>query len=226
MARMRRLTVMWLAHWVRSRAGRAGRLFRDRLTAPDYDVYVRELARATLLNRVRVLAWCLLPDEVNLIGWPERPDSLARALAEANRRYARYYNRATRTKGALFAARYQCCVLDWPELAQAVRAVEAAPVRAGLVNKVWHWPWSSAGRRCRKVKRDPLVAEHNLWLFGRHWRSFFYEEYDEEMERRIRRCLRSGRPAGNEWFVAGVERFTGRKVLRPRRGPKGKEEEE
>ena len=210
---------MGIAHWARARAGRAGRLFRERLQAPDFDVYVRELARATLFNRVNVLAWCLLPDEVDLVGWPERRDSLARAMAEANRRYTRYYNRATKTRGALFEGRYQSCALDWPELAQAVRSVEALPVRRGLVQKVWHWPWSSAGRRCRKVKSDPLVEEHNLWLFGRHWRSFFYQEYDDELNRKILRCLKAGRPAGNEWFVAGVERFVGRPLAKKRTGP-------
>ena len=213
---------MGIAHWARSRAGRAGRLFRERLEAPDFDVYVRELARATLLNRVNVLAWCLLPGEVNLVGWPERRDSLARAMAEANRRYTRYYNRATKTRGALFEGRYQSCALDWPELAQAVRSVEALPVRRGLVKKVWHWPWSSAGRRCRKVPRDPLVEEHNLWLFGRHWRSFFYQEYDDELNRKILRCLKAGRPAGDGRFIAAVERIFGRKMMPGKRGPKGK----
>ena len=225
MGRLRRAVVVGVAHWARSRGRRVARLFRDRLEAPDFDVYARELARAALLKGVHVLAWCLLPGEVNLVGWPERRDSLGAALAEANRRYTRYFNRATRTKGALFEGRFKCCALDNPELAQAVRSVELAPVRRGLVNKAWHWPWSSAGRRCHKVRRDPLVAERNLRRFGRHWRSFYYQEFDSVLDRKIERCLKSGRPAGDEWFVAGVERATGSTLARKRPGPRGKGEE-
>ena len=59
----------------------------------------------------------------------------------------------------------------------------------------------------------PLAAE------VRDWRRLLSEEEDEEAVAALRSHLRTGRPLGDEGFVAGLEKSLGRPLHRRKPGP-------
>jgi len=112
--------------------------------------------------------------------------------------------------------------MDEPYLLATARYVELNPVRARLVADPCEWPWSSArahivGRDDQLVKVAPLLG-----MIG-DWRAFLKSAMPEEELRDIRRHARTGRPLGDESFLARLEEMVGR-VLKPqKRGPKPKQ---
>ena len=47
----------------------------------DHQMYLDLLARDACKERLRIHAWCLMPNHTHLIATPERPDSMAAALS-------------------------------------------------------------------------------------------------------------------------------------------------
>lgn len=79
MARLSRITVPGLPHYVTQRGNRWQMLF----TEPDDYALYRERCRA---NSVSCWAYCLMPNRVHLILAPSTADGLSRAVGEAHRR--------------------------------------------------------------------------------------------------------------------------------------------
>jgi len=80
-----------------------------------------------------------------LIAVPKDLQGLARGIGEAHKRYSRMRNFDEGVLGYLFQGRFGSCVLEEKHLVAAVRYVERNPVRAGIVNVAWEYPWSSVG---------------------------------------------------------------------------------
>jgi putative transposase len=90
------------------------------------------------------------------------------------------------------------------------------------VSNPWDWPWSSA-RAHLAAKDDQLVKVAPLLAMIGDWRAFLRSAMPEDELRDIRRHARTGRPLGDEAFLARLEDMVGR-VLKPqKRGPKSKE---
>lgn len=189
-------------------------IFRD---DEDRKMYLEFLAIETARFDVEILAWCLMTNHVHLIAAPGDEKGLAKAVGEAHKRYTRMRNFAEGVRGYLFQGRFGSCVLDEKHLWAAARYVERNPVRAGMVGRAWEYRWSSARYHVGARKTDPLVRDRDLWGTVSDWRGYLVEE-DEESERSLRGATRTGRPWGDEKFVAKVERLTGRDLSRGRPG--------
>jgi putative transposase len=84
------------------------------------------------------------------------------------------------------------------------------------------WPWSSA-RAHLAGKDDQLVKVAPLLAIIGDWGAFLNSAMPEEELSDIRHHTRTGRPLGDETFLARLEGMVGR-VLKPqKRGPKPKE---
>ena len=189
-------------------------IFRD---DEDRKMYLESVARETVRFEVEILAWCLMTNHVHLIAVPADEKGLAKALAEAHKRYTRMRNFAEGVRGYLFQGRFRSCVLDEKHLWAAVRYVERNPVRAGMVRKAWDHAWSSAAYHVGERESDPLVKDRDLGGRVGNWREYLGGE-DAEVEDGLRRATRSGRPWGDEKYVAKAERLTGRDLSRGRPG--------
>jgi len=166
---------------------------------------------------VDVLAWCLMTNHVHEIALPGDEKGLARAIGEAHKRYSRMRNFQEGVRGYLFQGRFGSCVLDERHLVAAVRYVERNPVRAGLVENAWEYPWSSAAFHVGDRDDDPLVRDRGLWGLVDNWREYLLAE-DREAEKGVRRATRTGRPWGDEDLMAELERKTGRDLRKGRAG--------
>lgn len=211
MARTARAVVPGFPHHVTQRGVRSMDVFfgdADRLE------YLRLMAAFGGGAGLRFVSWCLMSNHVHLIVVPERADSLPRGIGEAHRRYTRLVNFAQGVRGHLFQARFFSCALDERHAVAAVRYVERNPVRAGLVDEAWEWPWSSAAYHVGAADKDPLLEDREWFGLAADWRGLLSVEVAEAAG--LRRHVRTGRPLGSARFVAEAERVLGRR-LRPRK---------
>ena len=180
-------------------------------------MYLECVARETIRFKVEILAWCLMTNHLHLIAVPHDEKGLAKALGEAHKAYTRMRNFAEGVRGYLFQGRFGSCVLDEKHLWAAARYVERNPVRARMVRKPWTYPWSSAAYHVGEREHDPLVKDRDLWGMVGDWRKYLGHE-DDEAEVQLRRATRTGRPWGDDRYVAKVEKLTGRDLSRGRPG--------
>ncbi len=144
------------------------------------------------------------------------------AVGEAHQRYTRRINFRQKWRGYLWQGRFASFVMDEPYLLAAARYVELNPVRARLVACAGDWPWSSA-RAHLAGRNDCLATVAPLLAMVGDWNDFLRSAVPEHELKDIRRHGRTGRPLGDETFVARLEELAGR-VLKPqKRGPKCKD---
>lgn len=207
MGRIARVVVPDCAHHVTQRGVRAMSVFRN---DDDRQLYIALLVEQAKKHRLSFLAWCLMTNHVHLVVVPETSESLAIALGEAHRQYTWRVNRRDGVTGWLFQGRFYSCPLDEVHGMAAVRYTERNPVRAGLAEHAWDYPWSSAAFHVGERKDDPLVKDCDLMGSPSEWRKWLAT--DPRETEALRRAARTGRPCGSKSFVSRLERRTGRRL--------------
>ena len=219
MARLARVVIPGLPHHITQRGNRRQQTF---FNEGDYAAYLELMTEWCREQGVEIWCYCLMPNHTHSIAVPSWEDGLRSAIGETHRRYTRRINFREKWRGYLWQGRFASFVMDEPYLLAAARYVELNPVRARLVSKAEDWPWSSArahlaGRDDQLVKVAPLLG-----MIG-DWRAFLNSAMSEADLSDIRHHTRTGRPLGDETFLARLEGMVGR-VLKPqKRGPKPKD---
>jgi putative transposase len=106
-----------------------------------------------------------------------------------------------------------------PYLLTAARYFELDPVRVGLVDTPSRYRWSSAaapvhGRDDAPVRVSPLIK------LAPRWRGFLARVIREEDIKFLRAHEHTGRPLGDEEFLAKLEQNLGRTLRWQKPGPK------
>lgn len=218
MPRMARVVLPHYPHHVTQRGNRRQQTFFSDL---DYQQYMLLIRQSMEVAHVRIWAYCLMPNHVHIVAVPEREDSLARLFRSAHLKYTRNINRREGWQGHLWQERFHSTIMDESHLIAAVRYVELNPVRANLVASAEGWPWSSA--RAHLARRDDILVEVAPMLSrANDWSAYLMEDAHSNYIDRIRECSRSGRPAGDEKFLASIEAITGRTMHKRKPGRKPK----
>lgn len=90
----------------------------------------------------RCHAYCLMTTHYHLVIEAELTD-LSRGMARLNSMYARAFNNRHERFGHVFAGRFSSYVIESEQhYEEAIRYVLENPVRAGLCDEAWSWPWS------------------------------------------------------------------------------------
>jgi hypothetical protein len=110
-------------------------------------------------------------------------------------------------------------VLDELYLLTAAPYVELNPTRAGLVKAPSRYRWSSAAAHVRG-RDDILVRVAPLLKSAPPWRGFLARAIPEEDIKLLRAHESTGRPLGDEEFLATLEENLGRILRRQKSGPK------
>jgi putative transposase len=215
MARLARVVVPHLPHHVTQRGNRREAIF---FADGDHEVYCTLLAEQARRFQIEVWAYCLMPNHVHLILVPKRADSLGNAVGEAHRRYTNFVNARAGWTGHLFQRRFASVVLDDSHLRAAVCYVSSNPVRAGLAAQAEDWPWSSV--RAHLAGRDDTLAKVDPVLELMPDFSELLKQDCDQTFAVLRRAERTGRPAGPEEFVVGLEHLLGRPIARRSPGRK------
>ncbi len=209
MARMPRLVVPDYPHHVTQRGARKQRTF---FSEHDYKMYLELLGNARERAGADIWAYCLMPNHVHLVVVPQRRETLAALFRLAHRTYTLAINAREGWQGHLWQERFHSFVMDEAHLLAAVRYTELNPVRAGLCKTPGDWPWSSyrahvIGENNNVVNVEPMLDRVDNW--PRYVRT---ERDDDARFEHLRERSRTGRPAGNEGFVARLETLVGRSL--------------
>jgi putative transposase len=183
----------------------------------DRRAYLLFLSEEADRNGLDILAWCLMTNHVHFVAVPYSETSLARGFGEAHRRYTRMKNFAQGVRGYLFQGRFNSSVLDEKLLLAAVRYVELNPVRAAMAPSAWDYPWSSAAFHTGRMDSDPLVKERTLSGLITDWEEYLAGGMSQEHDQ-LRMATQTGRPAGDETFIAKVADLTGRDLRKGKPG--------
>jgi putative transposase len=183
----------------------------------DREAYLKFLAKQGRVCGVEYLAWCLMTNHVHLVAIPSTESSLARGIGEAHKSYTRMINFREGWKGFLFQGRFFSCPVEPSRLLSVVRYVLQNPVRAGLVERAWEYPWSSAQWMTGDRRDDPLVKQLRPLAEISEWETFL--KVDDDANTSVRKHTRTGRPFGDESFIANVENALGRSLCKRKPGP-------
>jgi REP element-mobilizing transposase RayT len=171
-------------------------------TASDYQAYLDRLARYHQLCRVRLWAYCLMPNHVHLL--VETADvPLSAFMQRLQQSYTQYFNQTHCKVGHLFQGRYKAIVCEQDRyLLALIRYIHLNPVRAKLVTQPDAYPYS--GHSVYRDGRATAVLDPapGLAVFGspRAYRQFVREGMGEGHQADYY-AVRDQRFLGTERFV-------------------------
>lgn len=123
-------------------------------------------------------AYCLMGNHYHLmLHTPE--GKLQRIMQHVNGRYTQHFNRSEHRDGALFRGRYRAVLVDaeayWLELS---RYIHRNPLKAGLVDELAAYPWSSYRAYCGLEKSPEwLTTDFILKAIGQRNRHRGYAAF-------------------------------------------------
>jgi REP element-mobilizing transposase RayT len=168
---------------------------------------------------MRVAAYSLMTTHYHLL--VQTPDAnLARCMRHINGVYTQRYNKRNGSDGTLFRGRYKSILIDADSyLLEIVRYIHRNPLRAGIVDKLKDYPWSSHRDYISKSKKGEwLHRDYILDMFSkvkslqiRAYKEFISTEEPREI---MQHYSRENVPSmlGSEKFVDWVKfRFSKKK---------------
>lgn len=103
-------------------------------------------------TRVKIIAYCLMPNHFHLLLKPAREDGIASFIADVSNSYTRYFNLKYDRIGSLLQGTFKATEVDCGEsFLQVSRYIHLNPVRSyytnpdGKINKPEDYPYSSYG---------------------------------------------------------------------------------
>jgi putative transposase len=205
MPRIARVVAVGLPHHITQRGNYQQEVF---LNADDRKEYLAWIKEYSIKYGLFILAYCLMQNHVHFIAIPAESDSLARTFNTAHMRYSQYFNKKLKQRGHLWQGRFYSCVLDESHLTLAARYIERNPVRAGLVEKPWQWPWSSALTHVNK-KENGLIELGDLFkiidMSCGSWVRYIDSTEEQGFLQNIRKHTFAGRPLGAAAFIESLE---------------------
>lgn len=214
MARLSRLVVPGLTHWVRQYAIAERALFTDSLESAYFVDLLRQGAREFGLE---VYAYGLQSNYFEVLCGPQTPDSLAKTLQWLGRRYVAWYNRRYQRTGALWQGRYRSVVLEpgmWPLVAMMAMETGAAEPLG-----------SSQAHHLGLQAQNWLVDPAEFWALGNTpyerqaaYQTLIDEGLDRSQKSALDQAIVSGWPLGSSRWLNELATVTGRRVRPVARG--------
>ena len=222
MPRRPRLAAGDLAYHVLNR--RVGRLPLFEKPA-DYAMFENTLAEAQASSRIRIAAYCLMPNHWHLLLWPRHDGELSEVLRWITVTHTQRWHAHHKTAGTgpVYQGRFKSFPVQTDEhFLTVARYVERNALRAKLVDRAQDWRWSSVWRR---AQGDAKVAS---WLSDwpverpRDWVARVNRPQTTSELEALRLSVQRGRPFGEDaWVRRLVRRFGLESTLTPRGRPKG-----
>jgi putative transposase len=191
----------------------------------DYVAFEKILAEAYDQARIRIAAYCLMPNHWHLLLWPRRDGELSEVLrwitvTHTQRWHAHHQSSGT---GPVYQGRFKSFPVQTNEhFLTVARYVERNARRARLVTRAEDWRWSSLWRRGQG--NSMLTAWLSDWPVERprDWAARVNRPDTPAELEAVRLSVQRGRPFGAEsWVQRMVKRFEMESTLRPRGRPKG-----
>lgn len=187
----------------------------------DFLAFERVVEQSLRTCRMRLCAYCLMPNHWHFVVWPERDGDLAAFMHHVTNTHVKRWkeHRHEIGYGHLYQGRYKCFPVETEDyFYQVVRYVERNALRANLVERAESWPWSSLRRPQRENR--PILSP---WPLPRpaDWAQIVNQPQTEAELEALRSCVNRSRPFGHPNWVADTAKRLGLEwTLRPRGRPK------
>jgi len=214
MPRTARAAVGGLCYHVINRGNAPGEVFHK---PEDYAEFCRLLQEAA--ERMRVLAYCLMPNHFHLVLWPRHDGDLSRFMQWLLTAHVRRYHRHYRSGGHVWQGRFKAFPIQQDDhLLTVLRYIERNPLRAGLVARAEDWLWSSL--RGRGAAEGGVPMDASPVPLPPPWARWVNEPMTDAEVESLRRSVNRGMPFGTEgWTRRMAERLGLEASLRPRGRP-------
>ncbi len=107
----------------------------------DFHAFVRLIGQASARIKMRVLAYCLMPNHFHLALWPEQDGHLSRWMHWLLTAHVRRYRKVHQGSGHIWQGRFKAFPIQEDDhLLTVIRYIERNPLRAGLVGRAEEWP--------------------------------------------------------------------------------------
>ena len=199
----------------------------------DYREFLKLMAAACERLPLRLLAYCLMPNHVHFVLWPQEDGEVSRWMQWLMTTQVRRHHRRHGSDGHLWQGRFKAFPIQRDaHLLSVLRYVERNPLRAGLVARAEDWPWSSLGTSDPADPADPAAAADgfdpalepplNAGPLPRplNWRDWVNEAEDPGQLSALRHSVNRGAPWGTPiWTRRTAARLGIGPSLRPRGRP-------
>lgn len=223
MARLPRLTAPGYPHHVIQRGNNRQTIFR---ADKDYQFMLDLLLENAVKFDVAVHSYVLMGNHFHLLATPERVDSLPGMMQAVGRRYVRWFNDLQGRSGTLWEGRYKSTLVQTEAyLLTCMAYIDLNPVRAGLVEHVRDYPWSSHGHYIGQ-RVDKLVTAHAMyWALGNtpFEREAAYAQWVQQgittqQREALTQATLKGWALGDTDFVANLQKSTVRRAVKAQAG--------
>ena len=128
----------------------------------DRDYFLRLVSKYKLTCDAKVFHWVLMGNHYHLL-IEVAYDNLRSFVGGIQQSCAQYHHRMYRTSGVFWQGRFKSKPVEIGSyLVSCGRYIERNPIRAGLVEIPWDFPWSSAAHYVKKVADG--VTDTNPYL--------------------------------------------------------------
>jgi putative transposase len=166
----------------------------------DYAAFLSLMDEARERCKLSVLAACLMPNHIHLVVMPDNDSDLKKWMHWLFTAHVRRHHAKHKSTGCLWQGRFKSFIVQKDQhLVTVLRYVERNPLRAGLVSRAEHWPWSSL--RWRQVAgASERLAQSPVALPG-NWIEYVNEPQTAAELHALRICVNRQKPFGNDDWV-------------------------
>lgn len=154
MSRIRRIFIPGTLYHVFNRGVEKKNIFK---TDDDRIKFLTIIENALKQYRFKIYAYVLMPNHYHIL-LEDEDGNLSKIMKYIGEKYAMYFNWKYKRVGHLYQGRYKCLIVEKEMyLKEVARYIMLNPIRAGLVEKLIHYNWSSYYEYIGKNKRFKLV---------------------------------------------------------------------
>jgi len=192
----------------------------------DFSAFLRLIEVAQERIRLRLLAYCLMPNHFHLVLSPAGSHDVSRWMHWLTTTHAHRHHLRFGTSGCVWQGRFKAFRIKHDaHLLTVMRYVERNALRAGLVERAEQWSWGSLAARTRSGA-GPTLSEPPVTL-PLDWATRVNEPHSPAELAALRNCVNGQRPFGDDQWVENTRERSGPAVPargrgRPRRPPSEK----
>jgi putative transposase len=218
MPRRHRIGIAGIPHHVINRACRRATIFE---TPEDYAAFLEVIREAKAVKPTQILSFAVMPNHWHFILWPRSELELSAFMHWLTGTHTQRWHTAHGTSGTgpLYQGRYKALPIQSDEhLLTVAKYVERNPVRAGLVERVEDWRWSSGWIRHHQYDTE-LLDGWPLPL-SEDWVAALNEPQNQIHLSRIRESITRGAPFGDaNWRPSAASALRLLSTIRPQGRP-------
>lgn len=177
-------------------------------------------------------AYCLMTNHMHLLLTPPAAEACAVLMRQLGQRYVQYFNSRYARTGTLWEGRFRSCLVDSAQYVLACyRYIERNPLRAGMVNDIAHYKWSSYFGNAGHSNDDLLTPHSEYVALGenpsartRAYQALFGHPDDSTFLAQVRDATNGGYPLVGERMMSALAARSKRPLERRKPGPPSSKE--